>query len=310
MWFILSIHKVSMNSTAHGDGMKSSVPLWFLSGLYRLQVSPLCASRHSIRRGDPRDRAVQRAEGAGGRRQQGEEESFRDAYGWGCRGERNQNTNGADGVLRSCERIVWHDSISWPKVTFFLCRCAENVPPSGTFCAHRIFTQGVKVLKLGFAGTLLIDTASMYCLTGQAGHLAQLNLLWWCLMMSDDDGTPGVLYQYIINALETGRAHSVLESDSVLLPCSCRSWHIYFTCKIIRKDEGECVAKKRHLYIHLDVHHRSVVLDVFISPFQGSTRGKKGVKLWLFPLVECFLGSCSHLDLFPHRLMLFFFIKI
>lgn len=67
-----------VHSAAQSDGLKTSVSLWFLSGLYGLQVAPLRASRRPVRRGDPRDRAVQRAEG---RRRRGEEEPVRDAYG-------------------------------------------------------------------------------------------------------------------------------------------------------------------------------------------------------------------------------------
>lgn len=61
------------------------------------------------------------------------------------------------------------------------------------------------------------------------------------------------------------------------------------------------VLQKRRLYLKMDVLHHSVLLDVFISPFQGLTRGKKGVKSVTFLLVECFLGCQgprSHLDLF------------
>lgn len=112
-----------------------------------------------------------------------------------------------------------------------------------------------------------------------------------------------MLYHCVFNALDvTGHAHSVLESELEPLPPPVRVVlrHIYLTCEIIKEDEGECVTKRR-LYLKMDVLHHSVLLDVVISPFQGSTRGKKGVKSVTFLLVECFLGcqgSRSHLDLF------------
>lgn len=161
--------------------------------------------------------------------------------------------------------------------------------------AQHIFTQGVKLLKLGFAGTLrciLIET--IYCPRGQAGHLTQSIFLWrW------QDTRRVVSLRITCLGDHRTRTLSFREWISTFtLTCSCSSWHIYWTCEIIRGLRWMCYKKGTFIERWMFC---TTVSSLTFSSLLLRVQVKERREFNLFLLVECFLGcqgSCSHLDLF------------
>ena len=207
----------------------------FVSGLRRLQVSPLCASHRSVRRGDPRDGAVQRAESSGGR--EGEEKPLRVGHGrnsprGGGRGgrgrgrERYQNTRRYPRAARSRgaesdreRREVSHDSLRRrPKIkvtmtTFLL--IGRKRASSSIFCAQNMVYTGCKAGRSWVRWDIAvhIDWDNPPVIVGQ---VRQDTWPGWFFIKSDfDDSTLGI---YVCLGHHQDTLAQFYRVKSVLLP--------------------------------------------------------------------------------------------